>query len=139
MFILKPSDLRPASKIRVNFDHHHPHKNEVHRSSHSKQVNFGPLTVNYDPPHKKQVTFDPNAKTKSNSIPHKEMKLISTPLLKSKVSSIPTLKSSQFGCLHTKTKLISIHTLTPSVFEPHSITKSIRISAVKSSQFPSPL
>ena len=91
MLTPKPSDLRPAFKNQVNFDH--PHKNQVYRL-HKKQVNFGPHTVNFDPPHKKQVNFDSNTKTKSNSIPHTKNRLIST----------PELKSSQF--------------------DPHSISKS---------------
>ena len=93
MLTLKPSYeyLRPAFKNQVNFDH--PHKNQVYRL-HKKQVNFGPHTVNFDPPHKKQVNFDSNTKTKSNSIPHTKNRLIST----------PELKSSQF--------------------DPHSISKS---------------
>ena len=63
---LKPSDLRPASKNRANLDHHHPRKNQINRPSHSKQVNFGTHTVN----------FDPNTKTMSNSIAHKKIKLM---------------------------------------------------------------
>ena len=65
MLTLKPSGLRPASKSRVNFDHHQ-NKHQGNRSSHSKPVNFGPHMVNFDPPHKKksqnlnQVKFDPS-------------------------------------------------------------------------------
>ena len=79
---------RFAARIqnRVNFDHHHPQKKQVNRSSHLKQVNFGPYTVNFDPPHRKQVTFNPSTKTKPNSIPHTkidattEIKLIRSPI-----------------------------------------------------------
>ena len=81
---LKPSDSRPASRNRANVDDNHPHKNQVDRSSHQRsphleQVNIGPHMVNFDPPHKKQVTFDPNPKTKSNSIRHTNINSISTP------------------------------------------------------------
>ena len=131
MLTLKPGDWRPASKNRVNFDHH-PRKSRVNRSSPSKQVNFGPHTVNFPPPHKRQVTFDPNIKSKSNSIPHTKIKLISMSPLK-------------LWCLRTKTKLISIHTLKPSIFRPshkkqvisgpYTEVKSISIPTIKWSQF----
>ena len=132
MLTLKPSDLRPASKKRVNFDHHHPYENQVNRSQRLKQVYFNPYTVNFDPPHKKQVSIDPNAKTKSNSISHTEIKLISTPRRKS--CQLPTLKSSKFRCLHTKNKLISIHTLQQSIVRSPQ-TKSVPIPTLNSSQF----
>ena len=74
MLTPKPSDLRPASKNQVNLDYHHPHKKQTNRPSHSKQVNFGPHTVNFGPPHNKQVTFDSNTKTKSSSIPDTKTK-----------------------------------------------------------------
>ena len=92
----KPWDLPPASKKRVSFDHH-SRKHQVNWSSNPKKVNFGPHTFNFDPPHKKQVTFGTNTKTKSNSIPRTKIKLISTPLL----------KSCQFGP-HSKIKSISM-------------------------------
>ena len=116
MFTLKPSDLRPTCKNRVNFDHHRPHKKQVNRSSHSKQVNFGPHTVNFDPPHKNHFTFHPNTVTKSNSTPHTKIEIISTPVLKSsqfdphsKIKSTPMLPHKiQFNFdLHTKTKNFS--------------------------------
>ena len=96
VLILKPSDLRPAFKNRVNFDHH-PHKNQVNRSLQLKMLI--------------------SARTRSISIPRTKNESLSIPTLK------PTqiwclLYSSQFRCLHTKTKLISIHTLKPSVFRP---------------------
>ena len=132
-----------SSTNRVNFDHHHPHKNQFNRSSHSKKANFGPHTVNFDPTRKKQVTFDPNTKTKSNSIPHTKIKFRRHHW--NHVNSIPALKSSQFWCVHTKTKLVSIHTLKPSIFRPHAKNqvnsdpctevKSILIPTIKSSQF----
>ena len=51
MLTIKPSNLWPASKHRVNFDYTRPHKNQVSRSWHLNQVNIGPHTVNFDPPH----------------------------------------------------------------------------------------
>ena len=51
MPILTPSQLRPASKNRVNFDHHHRHKNKS-VYNYSQNNYFDPYTVNYDPPHK---------------------------------------------------------------------------------------
>ena len=137
MLTLNPSDLRPVSKNRDIFDHHHPHEKQVNRSSHSKRVNFGPNTVNFDPPHKDQITFDPSTKAKSNSIPPVKIMLISTPLLKS-INPISILKSSHFRCLHTKTKWISIYTLKPSLFGPHTKSKSISIPRLKSSPVRSP-
>ena len=110
MLTLKRRDLRPPSKSPVNFDHH-PHKNKVHRSSHSKQINFGPRTVNFDPPHKKRVTFDPNAKPSQIRSLEKN-KLISTPLL----------KSSQFDP-HPKIKSISLPHKSQVNFDPHTKTK----------------
>ena len=135
MLTLKPSDWRPASKNRVNFDHHRPSKNQVNRSSHSKQVNFGPHTVNFAPPHTKQVNFDPNIKTKSNSIPDTKIKLISTPLLKicqfdprSKIKpiSMPPHKNQVNFDPHTKTKYPSKNEVNPDL-------------CAKSNQFRSPL
>ena len=118
----KTKRLRPASKCRVNFDHH-PHKNQVHRSSHSKQVNFGPYTVNLDPPHRKHVTFDPDTKTKSNSIPPTKIKLIPRPLL----------QSSQFDP-YSKIKSISMPSHKDQVnFDPHTKTKYFSIPTQKSS------
>ena len=118
MLTLEPSDLRPASQSRINFDNHHPHKKkQVNRSSHLKQANFGPHTVEFDLPHKKQVTFDPNTKTKWNSITHTKIKLILTPLLKSsQFHPHPEIMSSSMP--HTKTWLIWIHTPKPSIFRP---------------------
>ena len=125
MLALKPSDLGPVSKIRVNFDHHHPPINQVNRSSHSKQLNFGPHTVNFDPSHKKHVRFDPNTKNKSNSNPHTRIKLISTPILKScridphcKIMSIsmPPDKNQVNLYSHIKNKYFWTSTQKPSQF-----------------------
>ena len=111
MITLIPSDLLPVSKNRVNFDHYQLHKNQVNRSSHSKQANFGPYTVNFDPAHKKHFTFDPKTKSRWNSIPQTKINLISTPILKimsnwsplsNHVKSISTVKSRQLRCLHAK-------------------------------------
>ena len=49
-------------------------KTKIYQSLHLKQVDFGPHTVNGDPPNKKQVTFDPNTENKSNRIPYAENK-----------------------------------------------------------------
>ena len=129
----KTKRLRPASKNRVNFDHHHLHKNQVNRSSHSKQVNFGAHMINFEPPHKKQVTVDCNTKTKSNSIPPTKIKLIPRPLL----------QSSQFDP-YSKIKSISMPSHKDQVnFDPHTKTKYFSISKTKSilipSKFRSPL
>ena len=96
---------------------------QINRSSHSKQVNIKPYTVNSDPPQKKQVTFDPNTKNKSNSIPYTEIKVISTPLLKSshfvpnseiKSISMPSYKKQFIFDPNTKTKYFSTPTQKPS-------------------------
>ena len=138
MLTLEPSYFRPASQSRNNFDNHHPHKKQVNRSSHLRQANFGPHTVEFSPPYKKQVTFDSNTKNKSNSITHTKIKLISTPLLKSsqfyphpkiKSSSMPPHKNRVNFDPHTKTTYF----LTPT--QP----KSIPIPTLTSSQFRSPL
>ena len=116
MLTLEPSDLRPASQSRINFDNHHPQKKKhVNRSSHLKQANFGPHTVEFDLPHKKQVTFDPNTKTKSNSIHQTKIKIISTPL-SSQFDLHSKIKSASMP--QTKTKIISIHTIKPSLVRP---------------------
>ena len=121
----KTKRLRPASKNRVNFDHHHLHKNQVNRSSHSKQVNFGAHMINFEPPHKKQVTVDCNTKTKSNSISPAKIKLSSTPLL----------QSSQFDP-QSKIKSISMPWHKDQVnFDPHPRAKYFSIPTQKSSQF----
>ena len=125
-------------KTRGHFDHHHPHKNRVNRSSHLNQVYFGPHTVNFDPLHEKQAAFDPNTKTNSNSLPYTKINITSTPLLKSsqfyphpKMMSIsmPPHKNQINFVPHTKSQLF---------FEPHAIPKLIPISTLKSSQFRSP-
>ena len=116
MLTLKPFDLQPASKKRVNSNHHHLHKKQVNWLSHLKQVNFGPYTVNFDPPHEEQVTFDPNTKTRLNSIPNTKIMSISTPLL----------KSSQFGP-HSENNFISMSPHKNQVnFDPHTGTKLFR-------------
>ena len=128
----------PHLKKWVNSDHHHRHKNPANRSLHSKQVNSGPHTVNFDPPHKKQVTFDPNTKTKLNSIPPKKIKLISTPLLHSSYFD-PHSKIKSFRYLHTKTQVnFHPHTNTMYFSIPTQKTKSIPIPTLKSSQIRSP-
>ena len=58
MLIIKPSDFRPAHKTQGNFDH--PHKNQVKRSLHEKQVTSRPA--------KKQANHYPRTETKTISI-----------------------------------------------------------------------
>ena len=115
MLTLKPNELRPASKKPSKFRPPPPTQKPISRSSHLKQAHFGPHTVNFDPPHKKGVTFDPNTKIKSNSISHgNQVNFDATTW----VNPIPSLKSCHFRCLHTKTKLITIHILKPSSSRP---------------------
>ena len=123
LFCWLTSDRSPTLN-QVNFNN--PHKNEVNLGAHTKtkrfatqiqkrnqfrppiqtlrqsitalkQVNLGPHTVNFDPPHKHQVSFDHNTKTKSNSIPQTKINIVST----------HPLKSSQIDP-HYKTKSISM-------------------------------
>ena len=117
MLILKPSNLRPASKNRVNFDHHYPHKNQA--INHHTWNNLN------------------SARTRSIPIPHTKKKSRSIPTLKpsqiqsltqnsnkfrrhhwDRVSSIPTPKLSKFRCPDPKTKCFSIQTLKPSIVGP---------------------
>ena len=114
MLTLKPSDLRPASKNQLNPHHHQPHKKQIKWPVHTKRVDFVPHAINFVPPHKKQVTFDSHTKPKSNSDPLTEIVLIATPLVKSSQMD-PHFKSSRLRCLHTKTEILLIHTLNPSI------------------------
>ena len=95
--IQKPSQFRPPPPTRK------PSQSIIAL----KTSYFSARTRQFDPPNKKTVTFDPITKTKSTKIPTK-IKVISSPLP----------KSSQFQCLHTKTKFISIRKLKPSIFRP---------------------
>lgn len=127
MLILKPRDVRPASKNQFHFDHHHPHENEVNRSSQLKQLTLGPHTVNLGPLHKKQVTLDPNTKAKTFLFPHNKIWLVSIPLLKSsqldpcskiKSMSISPQKERVNVDRHTKTKYFSTLAQKRSQFRP---------------------
>ena len=69
------------------------------------------------PPHKNQGHFDPQIKTKYFSTPTQNV-VHSDPYTEVKSISIPIIQSSQFWCRDTKTKLISIPTLKPSVVRP---------------------
>ena len=132
--------LRPACKNWVNVDHH-PHKEQVSRSLHSKEVNFGRHTVNVEPPHQEQVTFDPNTKTKSNSISDTKIKVVSAPVLKPSQFD-PHSKVMSTSMPRYKTVWISIHTLRLRFFwpprksqansNPYTEVKSILIPTINS-------
>ena len=136
MLTLKPSDWGPASKHRVNFDHrHHPRKNQVNRSSLSKQVNSART---------RSISL-PRTENKSFSIPTSELSQI--PQTKIKLISTALLKSCQFEP-HSKINSISMpphknqfyfDPLKPSVFRPPRKPKPIPIFTLKSSQFRPPL
>ena len=86
MLTLKSSGFRPAYKHQVNFNH--PHVN-CQIDPHAKNKSFSARTQNRSRfwlPHKKQVKFNPNPKTKSISIQHVKTDLI----------GIPSMKPSQF-------------------------------------------
>ena len=138
MLTLKPSDLWPASKNQINFDH--PHKNQVNFDAHTKTKRFAariqksnqfrpppqkrsitalktsrfrPAHSQFRPPAQKQVNFDPITKNKSNSIPHTKIKAIAT----------SPLKSSPFD-RHSKIKFIPMPRHNNQViFDPATKTK----------------
>ena len=110
-------NLRPAPKNRVNFEHHHTRKNEVNRSWHTNQFNFGPT---------RSITI-PRTKNESLSIPTQNTSQIRSFTQENKVISTPLLKWCQFDT-HPKwksismpphkDKLSSVHTLKSSIFSP---------------------
>ena len=115
----KPNDLRPASKNRVNFDHHHKHKTKSVDNTTYNKCNSTRTQLISIPRTKQQVTFDPNTKNKSNSTPHRKNKLISTQLLKSsqfdprskiKLIVMPPNKNQINFDPHTKPKCFSTRT-----------------------------
>ena len=148
MLPLKSTELRPPSKNRVHFDHHHQHKNQINRAAHLKQVNFGLHTVNCDSLHKNKSLSIPALKPNQiRSLTQKSSKFRRH--YRNQVISIPALKASQFRCLHTKTKLISIHTLETKYFfqpppkkqvncDPYTEVMLTSILTTKSRQFRPP-
>ena len=111
----KPSDLPPASINRVNFNHH-PHENQVNRSSHLKQF-FSARRPSISIPRTNKSFSIPKPKpSQMRSLTHKNQTIFDATAIE--VNSIPTLKWSQFLCPHTRNKLISIHTLNPNIFRP---------------------
>ena len=128
------SNLRPVPLNRVNFDHYHTRTNEVNRSLRTKQVNFAPHKVNFDPPHKNKSLLIPTPKPTQIWSLTQKIKLISTPLLKScQLDTHP--KNKSISMPPHKDKLISVHTLYQVLFAPDAITKSNSIPTLNSSQF----
>ena len=101
MLTLKPSDLRPVSKILVIFDHHHPHKNQINQPyTKNKLISAGTRSISI-----------PRTKTPSLSIPTLKPSQIRSLTQKSswfrhhywnQVNSIPTLKLCHLRCLTQK-------------------------------------
>ena len=109
MLTLKPSDLRPASKNEsISTTTTHTKTKSINHTQ-NKLISAGTRSISI-----------PRTKNKSRSIPrldpaHKKSSYFRRHQW-NQVNSIPTLKSSQFRCLHTKTKLISIHTINTKYF-----------------------
>ena len=102
---LKSSQVRSATLESSQF--WPPTKNQVIRSPQQKQVDIGQHTVNFDPPHRKQVNVDSNTEMKSISTahlksinPHIQKKSLSAPHKKTSQSPIPALKPSRSWTIH---------------------------------------
>ena len=140
MLTLKPSDLWAVSKtesISITTTTHTKTKPIDHQTQ-NELISAGTSPISILRTKNRSLSTRTPKPSQIRSLPQKSS--LSRRHYCNQFNSIPTLESSQFRCLHTKTKLISIHIpkTKPIFSDPHAKNNSIPILALNSSQFRSP-